>query len=243
MGLAISVGMLADLLVNDEEGAAWMQEDLAKLNGVLAKAGLAPHVEPTETDIFSCGTYGYSGLHYLRRCAAHLDYAGQLPGEEQGGDPIQDAYYARYSAEFSEENETIALGDFARPSQRGFDHLIMHSDAEGFYIPQRFEQVLIAGEQAYGWVGSSYTLLAECERLAAALNLPSGLLADGEDLEFGKAISAAQKSKSGGLFAGLFRPKRNDDLWRTHPIASMMCAKLHNAASHSVRTGAAMVFC
>ena len=34
--------MLADLVINDEDGAAWMEEDLAKLNGVLVKAGLAP---------------------------------------------------------------------------------------------------------------------------------------------------------------------------------------------------------
>lgn len=242
MGLALSVGMLADLLVNDEEGAAWLEEDLAKLNGVLARAGLAPHAEPRETDIFSAGTYGYSGLHYLRRCAAHLHFAGALPSTERDGDAVQDVHYVRYSNEFESENAALEPGDFARPSQRRFDHLIMHSDAEGYYIPQRFERVLIAGDQAYGWIGSSYALLEECERLAAALQLPASLLADGEDLEFGNAIDAAQKSR-GGLLTGLFKPKRDNALWRTHPIAAMLCAKLHNAASHSLRTGAAVVFC
>jgi len=235
--------MLADLLVNDEEGAAWMEEDLTKLNGVLAKANLAPHVEPRETDIISADTYGYSGLHYLRRCAAHLHYVGALPSQEREGKSIEDAHYVRYSNEFESENAALEPGDFARPSQRRYDHLIMHSDAEGYYIPQRFERVLIAGDQAYGWVGSSYALLDECERLAAALQVPASLLADGEDMEFGNAIDAAQKPSKGGLFASLFKPKRDDALWRTHPIAAMMCAKLHNAATHSIRTGAAVVFC
>ena len=174
--------MLADLLINDEEGAAWMEEDLAKLNGVLAKAGLALHAEPRETDILSVGTYGYSGLHYLRRCAAHLHYAGALPSQERDGNPTEDAHYVRYSNTFQTENATLEPGSFAGLSQRPTDLLVMHSDAEGYYLPQRFEHVLIAGDQAYGWVGSSYALLKECELVAAALRLPTGLLANGEDL-------------------------------------------------------------
>lgn len=234
--------MLADLLVNDEEGAAWLREDLAKLNGVLTKAGLAAHEEPTETDTLSIATYGYSGLHYLRRCAAFLEFTRKLPKPWRPDDrPSDDPLYERYAVEFENDNAGAQPGTFARESARQFDHLFMHSDAEGYYIPQRFDRVLIAGDQAYGWVGSSYALAEECERLAAALELPSQLLANGEDFEFENAIVEASKvnRRSWSLFATTPRVAA----WRQHPVASMMCAKLHTMAIHSIRTGAVLVFC
>ena len=43
MGLAICVGMLAELLEDDPEGAEAFEEDLAEVNRVLAAAGLPPH--------------------------------------------------------------------------------------------------------------------------------------------------------------------------------------------------------
>ena len=48
MGLAISVGTLADFLQNDPEGAEWFEGDFEIVNAVLAAAGLPPHVEPRE---------------------------------------------------------------------------------------------------------------------------------------------------------------------------------------------------
>lgn len=241
MGLALEVGMLADLLVNDEEGASWFREDLAKLNSVLVRAGLAPHVEPEQSNVFSTDAYGYSGLHYLRHCAAHLHYNGALPPPlRQDEAPVGDPLYARYGEEFEIENEGAEPGMFAKPSSRPFDHLIMHSDAEGFYLPQRFDLVLISGVEAYGWVGSSYALQAECERLAAALRLPSDILADDESDTLHQAIEAARPKK--GLMS-LFKGSPPDEPWRQHPIAALMCAKLHVFAGHSIRTGAALVFC
>jgi len=242
LGLALSVGALADLIENDEEGAAWFREDIAKLNVVLAKAALAPHDEPTETDILSASTYGYSGLHYLRRCAAHLQRYGQIPSQWPTEDPIHDPDLSQYGNAFVQENIDATPGEFARPSQRLFDHLIMHSDAEGFYIPQRFDRVLIAGDESYGWVGSSYALVAECERIAEALALPEELLANGEDGAFIDAIQRKSRP-SAGMFGRLFKPKASEEGWAKHPIAAMLCAKLYTAASHSIRTGAALVFC
>jgi hypothetical protein len=242
VGLALEVGMLADLLVNDEEGSSWFGEDMAKLNGVLARAGLAAHADPERAEVFSTGTYGYSGLHYLRYCAAHLHYNGALPPPiQQDDDPSGDPTYARYSEEFEIENEGADPGVFAKPSRRAFDHLIMHSDAEGFYLPQRFERVLISGAEAYGWVGSSFALQAECERLAAALRLPRDMLADAESAALYEAIQAAKPRK--GLFSVFKGRRAPEEPWRQHPVAALMCAKLHVFAGHSIRTGAALVFC
>lgn len=233
--------MLADLLVHDEEGASWFREDLAKLNGVLARAGLAPHDEPEQGASFSTAAYGYSGLHYLRHCAAHLHYNGALPPPlRKDEDPVRDPLYARYTEEFDVENDGAEPGEIAKPSPRPFDHLIMHSDAEGYYLPQRFEGVLISGEEAFGWVGSSHALQAECERLAAALHLPADILAEDESDVLHKAIEAA-RPKTGLL--GLFEGRAPEEPWRQHPIAALMCAKLHIFAAHSIRTGAVLVFC
>ncbi|UPT63743.1 MAG: hypothetical protein M0D54_04135 [Hyphomonadaceae bacterium JAD_PAG50586_4] len=243
MGLDISVGMLADLLVNDEEGAKWLREDIEKLNAVLLKAGLSSHVEPAETDSASIATYGYSGLHYLRRCAVHLQYAGRLPPRWPTEQPTDDPFYIRYSDEFRDGNASLQPGDFARSSERKFDHVYMHSDAEGYYVPQRFDRVLIANGEAYGWVGSCYALAEECERLASALTLPQELLANGEDEAFTEAILDQRRSDRSDFLSNLFKPKQGAALWRAHPVAAMMCAKLHNMASHSIRTGALVVFC
>lgn len=243
MGLALEVGMLADLIVNDDEGAEWFREDLKKLDGVLAKAGFAAHAEPTESAVHSTSTYGYSGLHYLRRCAAHLQYNGRLPpplapNEQAMHDPL----YVRYSAEFVDENDGAEPGALAKSSTRLFDHLIMHSDAEGFYVPQDFDRVIISDDQAYGWIGSSYALKRECARVAAALQMPSELLADSESERFYKAIQSAQVAERKGW--ALFRPKPAPRaLWEQHPIAAMLCAKLHGFAGHSIQTGALLVFC
>jgi hypothetical protein len=46
MGLAVEVGMLADLLDNDEEGAEWLRESLANANAVLTELSLPTHSEP-----------------------------------------------------------------------------------------------------------------------------------------------------------------------------------------------------
>lgn len=243
MGLALEVGMLADLIVNDDEGAEWFREDLKKLDMVLAKAGLAAHSEPAESAVHSTSAYGYSGLHHLRRCAAHLQYNGRLPSplapDEQAMD---DPLYARYSAEFADENEGAEPGALAKSSPRLFDHLIMHSDAEGFYVPQDFDRVVISNDQAYGWVGSSYALSRECVRLAAALEMPNDLLLDYESERFIKAIQSAQVAQRKGW--ALFRSKPAPGApWEQHPIAAMLCAKLHGFAGHSIETGALMVFC
>src|SRR3954469_8442641 len=75
MGLAISVGILADLIENDPESAEHFDEDFAVVNRKLAEAGLPPHVEPRVLPPLDSRApidgLPYSFIHYLRRAYAH----------------------------------------------------------------------------------------------------------------------------------------------------------------------------
>lgn len=77
MGLAISVGMLAECLEDgDEDYAEYLRQGIANVNVLLKEKGLPPHEEPEEIDGFSPedldadGGFGYMAIHFLRR--AHL---------------------------------------------------------------------------------------------------------------------------------------------------------------------------
>ncbi len=76
MGLGIVVGVLADLMSEDEEGAAWVREELEAINAVLDEQGLPQHSEPVSLPVLesraACERYPYSFLHYLRRVYARL---------------------------------------------------------------------------------------------------------------------------------------------------------------------------
>src|SRR5439155_11358418 len=59
----------------------------------------------------------------------------------------------------------------------GFEHLMWHSDCTGYYLPIPFHPVIVLPSNPrwdrWGpWLGSSQTLLDECERLAEALQYP-----------------------------------------------------------------------
>ena len=154
--------------------------------------------------------YGYSGLHYLRRFAAYLDLKGTIPDpgdQESSKDPVLAKYYQRGGT---------------------FDHLIQHSDAEGYYLPSEFPQVFFtdADSKIAGLaVGSSTSLLAECERLAVALKLPAHLDPENEEV-----WEACEHQGKGNL------------RWKSYGIESFTCLCLLRAARHSMETGAAIVF-
>ena len=221
MGLAIEVGMLADLKTADEEGYAYYTEQFKLLNELLNENKLVPHSEPDDMSIFSCDMYGYSGLHYLRRIAAHLLVNGSVP-EPCGGRPNDDP------AMIECYDEIATMQDARSDGWMRFDHLLCHSDAEGYYIPQDFPEVLfdfnesgLAGVQ----VGSSNRLLAECKSLANEIGMPIDLNPE-DELFF--QISENQGQGSG---------------WQRYGIESYACIRLINAAEHSIKHGAAIVFC
>lgn len=214
MGLAVEVGILTDLMENDEEGYEYFKDQFAKLNTYLNHIGMPNHQEPEEGEIWSGAMFGYSGLHCLRRLAAHLDATGRLPTKpgdlRAADDPILQRYYESASGS-------------------SFDHLIQHSDAEGFYLPIEFAEVLYPDETleiAGGIIGSSSRLLTECQRIAQILGIPSELDETSEELR--NAADAQGES---------------DILWKQYGIESFTCVCLIRACQKSLELGAAIVFC
>lgn len=173
MGIAVAIGALADLLEHDEEGAAWLEEDLAAANGVLAQEGLPAHAEPRTLQApaprTSITSFPYSYIHYLRRAYAH-----RLADPSWIASPLQDNLDPADDPLVQDELDLLR------------SHLICHSDAEGFYLPIDFADVLIedADEPSLpgAMLGSSYRLLEELCLVAPTLGirLSDGQLADDE---------------------------------------------------------------
>ena len=168
MGLAISVGALAELQQEDPQGAQQLIASFETANALLQKAGLPEHTEPAALPALRSravvGSFPYSFLHYLRRAYAHAALDGQwraspvLESEPPGEDPVLDE------------------------AQDMFDsHLICNSDCEGFYFPLVFDEVIFGDDEhelAGGMLGSSYKLREELVTVAPAL----GIFLLGEEL-------------------------------------------------------------
>ena len=160
MGLAVTVGVLSDLLENDPEGAEWMEEDLAAANALLAVNELPAHVEPRdalpESSRCSYNSFSSSSLHYLRRVYAHVakDPTWRASELAEGEDPIEDPVLGEVSNEMA-------------------SHLVCHDDAEGFYLPIEFTEILLddQGELPGGMLGSTQRLMAELVTVAPVLKI------------------------------------------------------------------------
>jgi hypothetical protein len=167
MGLAISIGYLGDFDEDDPESADRFEQDLANLNAILEQHGLQPHQEPVRLEDIqmraTCRSFPYSFLHYLRRVYAHVVQNPNWHAEplKNGKDPTKDSVLDREYAMFS-------------------SHLLCHSDAEGYYVPQDFTDVIF--DDSGGMIGSSHQLLRELVMVAPALGivLENGELSDAE---------------------------------------------------------------
>jgi hypothetical protein len=181
MGLAVEVGMLADLLENDPEGADWLRESFDSVNAVLADNKLPPHGEPESLDPLdnraSLLSYPYSFLHHLRRVAAH---AAEKPGWiakpfPEASDPAADPLVDKHSGYME-------------------SHLLCHSDCEGFYLPIQFNEVIFDDQDRIpgGMLGSSYMLQKELIAVAPALGirLENGQLRDQEADRINREVEA-----------------------------------------------------
>ena len=224
MGLVICVGFAAGGEEADSEYREYFEQQLEAINGVLESFGLPEHREPLDIEderTVEFEMYGYSGLHYLRRLAAHLALKGELPppGDDAAeSDPVLNDYYRIFEASFTQ----------GRAAGMPFQHLIVHGDAEGYYLPVEFEDVLIPDaslEIEGGMLGSSHALLRECRELASALELPEDLSPDDEQV-----WSAADTQGEGEM------------KWERYGVESITCLNLIRACEASVETGAAIVF-
>lgn len=174
MGLAIEVGVLADLLQNDVEGAEWFKQEMRKINEVLAENDLPQHHEPESLPELLlrnalCG-FPYSFLHHLRR---FFVYATTNPGWEPAPTPTN----IDPAADPKVEEETFMMSS----------HLLCHSDCEGFYLPIDFADIVIDDQGKNrrilgGILGSSYRLMIELVGIAPKLGirLQDVALSDGE---------------------------------------------------------------
>jgi hypothetical protein len=213
VGLNVVVGILAGA---EDDAADHFGCDFAVIRELLDKAGVGQWNEPdlAEGDDLEGDMWGYSGLHALRRVAAHLTETGTPPRPLEAGKATDDPLLKKaYAAD---------PGDPAGP----FDHLIYHSDCEGYYVPADFPQVIVDERAAGGYLGSSVRLLAETRRIAAALGLPEDL--DPDSPEVLDACDAEIPASSG---------------WQRYGVESHGCLRLIRAARHSIETGAAIAFC
>ena len=239
MGLTVAVGLYAQSLAEGEEEAKFFNESFDLLNQVLTENGMQSHAEPDaipQSDYFEASMWGYGGVHALRRLAAYLSIKGQLPEPAEYAAHIDDPVYAEFNNLHERYLEKSARRGFLelfkkRAPPPPFQHLIMHSDAEGFYVPQAFDEVIVDWTQPQRpglgmMVGSSVKLLEECEVLAESLNLPADF--DPESEEFLEILDA---------------PPVTGDPWQILAVEAHTVANLANAARRSLKLGAAIQFC
>ena len=214
MGLNIVVGILAGA---EDEYANYVREQFAVIRELLDRAGAGQWAEPEldERDVLEGDMFGYSGLHTVRRVAVHLEETRTLPG------PLEEAHRAA-----DDPLLTKTYAEFPGEPAGPFDHLIHHSDCEGYYVPVDFGQVIVDERLAGGYLGSSVRLLAETRRIASALGLPEDL--DPDSAEVLDACDTKAPAAEG---------------WQRYGIESYGCQRLIQAAEHSIASGAAIAFC
>lgn len=241
MGLDISVGAPARWKreLEPEEFAEFI-EGFVSLNEVLVGAGLPPHEEPfdlADEDGFEAQMYSYAGLHTVRRLAAYWALKGRLPtAGERAGDAAEDPVLAAlFQAQVRHHDRPRSTGLIARfisrPSAKPkFQHLLWHSDCEGFYVPQSFADVILDPAQPQrpalgGMVGSSVALLEECRELASLIELPADIDPVDEAL-----WEAADSPSDGGA------------RWTSFGVEAFCLSRLIKACELSIRHGAVVLF-
>ena len=229
MGLSLEVGILADLRDNDPGGEAAFRDSFEVLNRYLASIGMPAHREPSACEVWSADMIGYSGLHYLRRLAAHVDATATLPppGDDTSPeDPILDAYFADVDG----RRQGLLAGLFGRRRRfaRQYDHLLVHGDSEGFYLPADFPRVLVPPREfpvPGGMVGSAPRLLEELTRLASLLAIP-------------ETVGPASEP----LWEAVESQGEGEATWERFGIESHACVVLREGCRRCIASGAALVF-
>ncbi len=168
MGLAVSVGSLSEFNKLDGEAAEWIEREVAQINQALSERSYGSFLEPSELPKLgnrcSLSSYPYSWLHYLRRAYAHTKAGMTL-------EPLPDGVNAA--------DDTVTLDESAKMES----HLLCHSDAEGFFVPIDFPEIVFDDRIAGSMVGSSFRLQDELRTVAGAL----GITLEGDGLSDAEA--------------------------------------------------------
>lgn len=228
MGLNAIVGVFGDTEPSERRE---IRSQFKRLNGYLEAAGLPVHYEPSRVRAplpVSYEMFGYSGIHYLRRIAAHVRFGKKPTPNPKGSDPTKDLVLKAYNGECDWTVGRTGTRIFRSRSPRAqrFDHLVFHSDADGFYLPRLLKGVLLMwsrGDVYTNAVGSAQVLLTECEMLADAMGLPLDF-----DPESKEILEACESPSKRG--------------WKRFGVEAFVCLRLHRLAKHSMQSGAALVF-
>lgn len=227
MALNLTVGILAHAQRYSPDRLSYYGEQFAAVNTALQEHGLPEHQEPDEIEAWSVEMFGHSGLPTLLRIAAHLWAGSGVPQPakrgvagvpETGSDPALLAYY---------DDVQKWLRDGAPRCRMAYEHLILHSDDRGYYLPARFPQVIFTPPSlnvAGTMIGSAPVLMDECRQLLGALAVPPDLDLHGDELR--EAVSS---------------PGRGEG-WHRYGIEIESCLNLLAACQRSLDTGAAVVF-
>ncbi len=242
MGLAIAVGWLALAAREEEEDLDLLRRSYDLLNEVLIEAGMERHHEPLDVpddQIFEAEMWGYGGLHAIRRLAAYHACEGRLPPHAIYEDYPEDPMTERLNEDLLRNRKPggwLSRGVLRRWLSRGersgrFEHLMLHSDCEGFYLPRDFEHVIFdravpQREGVGGMVGSSTRLLDECKELASLIVLPEDI-----DVEADELWENAENPPADGM------------PWQVYGVEAFGLARLIRGCELSIRSGSALVFC
>ncbi len=239
MGLDIAVGWLASRVREGDDELAELTRPFDLLNEVLIEAGVPPHHEPLdvpEDQVFEARMWGYGGLHAIRRLAAYHAVERRLPPQlEHGADASEDPVLAKLYREHDRHYDAERRGRLARwlspsPPKPSFQHLLWHSDCEGFYLPRAFADVILdeatpRREGLGAMVGSAASLLEECRVLAGLIDLPVRI--DPEDDQLWKAAES---------------PSTDGPLWMRYGVEAFGLARLVYGCDSALRHNAVLMF-
>lgn len=216
MGLTVCVGTPKDVEDVIRERYA---SDFRLINQLLKAEGVAAHKERVPSRDWWSAEMSYGSLHFLRRFAAGVAVNGVPP------EPLKKNANAAAAPEIQtywEKREANEIG-------AKYDHLIFHSDAEGYYVPVDFPDVLNCDSAVPlpgDWLGSAIRLKHECADLATRLGLLPTIDFDPDDDNAWKQL---KKTTRGAV-------------WHKYPIEAFVCATLLLVCDRSEEYRSAIVF-
>ena len=212
--------MISDTLFEAVTEIERYQKDFRAINKLLKAAGVSSHKEkPAGAEYYWQAGMGYSSIHFLRRFAAALAVNGDLP------EPLKRSAKASSAPELQTYSQQREKSKF----KGAYDHLVCHSDADGYYVPVDFSQVLNTDQSVSltgGYLGSSVRLQHECQTLAKHLELPEELDFDTDDDDEWKQLKKATRGAA----------------WHQYPIEAFVCVVLLQACEWSIKQRAAIEF-